>query len=119
MSRNKLSLEVGPFDKVLEILKLGILDSLHSSWEGICDIYYECFLLLLKYNDVFVIYKAQKAKIISLFCRMVLCFMYKPRSAYKQSRTLTMVIQHQYYDRVPIQNTKNGSSKKEVDPDVI
>lgn len=30
-----------------------------------------------------------------------------------------MVIQHQYYDRVPIQNTKNGSSKKEVDPDVI
>lgn len=50
---------------------------------------------------------------------MVLCFMYKPRSAYKQSRTLTMVIQHQYYDRVLIQNTKNGSSKKEVDPDVI
>lgn len=50
---------------------------------------------------------------------MVPCFIYKPRSAYKQSQTLTMVTQHLYYDRVATRTTKNGSSKKEVDPAVV
>lgn len=50
---------------------------------------------------------------------MVLCFMYKPRSAYKLSQTLIMETQRHYYDRVPTRTTKNGSSKKEVDQDVI
>lgn len=75
--------------------------------------------ILLKYSDLFLVFKTWKAKIISLFCRMVLYFICRLRSAYKQSQTPTVVIQHQYYDRVPIQTIKNGSSKKEVDPDVV
>lgn len=50
---------------------------------------------------------------------MVLCFIYKPRSVYKPSQMLIMETQRHYYDRVPTRTTKNGSSKKEVDPDVI
>lgn len=112
-----VSLKAGSFDKVSDILKFGFTAKPH--WKGMWDIYLlRMISVTLKLSDMSAIFETWKANFISVFCRMVPCFTHKPRGAYKPRQTLTMGTQHHCYDLVPTRTIKNGSSKKEVDPDV-
>lgn len=113
-----VSLKAGSFDKFSEILKLGFTARPH--WKDMCDIYLlQMSSVTLKHSDMSAVFETWKANFISVFCRTVPCFTHKPRSAYKPRQMLTMGTQHHCYDLVPTRTTKNGSSKKEVDPDVV
>lgn len=113
-----VSLKAGSFDKFSDILKLGFTAQPH--WKDMWDIYLlRMFYVTLKYSDMSAIFETWKANFISVFCRTVPCFTHKPRSAYKLRQMLTMETQHHCYGLVATRTTKNGSSKKEVDPDVV